>query len=405
VRLLKNRKVVIGIGKACEVCFKIMIQIKEQKKQEVMSDINVTNVWGKLAYLLIIFAMYGLPVYGAYLIATFIEPIVEKHFIIPIEMLFIWAPTLVKEVFVGPFGLLTLGIYSFIWAFPVVVLVGIAIVITNDIGLKDKVTVEIDPWLRKIGLTGRDIIPIISGYGCNVVAVYQSKGCSACTRKQCLSMISFGSACSYQVGATLSLFSVAGKPWMFFPYIVILAIIGSIHTRIWYPQQNHLQDTVSRNRQSLRKLSSVTVFHNVKETVQQFFFQAMPIFLAICVIASILNTYKILDMISKVIGPILAFLSLPADASLGILFSILRKDGMLLFNEGNGQLLTGLTSIELFILVYIASTLSACLVTLFAIGKDVSKSIALQIASKQAMTSVVSTLLLVMVWKLFFYGN
>lgn len=382
-----------------------MIQIKEQRKQEIMSDFHVANVWRKLGYILIIFAMYGLPVYAAYLIATFIEPIVEKHVIIPIEMFFISTTTLIKEIFVGPFGLLTLGIYSFIWAFPVVVLVGIAIAITNDIGLKDKVTVAIDPWLRKIGLTGSDIIPIISGYGCNVVAVYQSKGCSACTRKQCLSMISFGSACSYQVGATLSLFSVAGKPWMFFPYIVILTIIGSIHTKIWYPQQDHLQNTVSRNRQSLRKLSFVAVLRTIKETVQQFFFQAMPIFLVTCVIASMLDAYKILDIISKVIGPILVFFSLPEDASLGILFSILRKDGMLLFNEGNGQLLAGLTSIELFILVYIASTLSACLVTLFAIGKDVSKSIALQIAAKQAVTSVVSTLFIVMIWKVFCYGN
>ncbi|MGM0873783.1 MAG: nucleoside recognition domain-containing protein [Bacillota bacterium] len=384
-----------------EACFNKMLQVKEQRKRKVMPDVNVTNVLGKFGYLLIIFAMYGLPVYAAYLIATFVEPIVEMLFIIPIEARFISAPTLINQIFVGPFGLLTLGIYSFIWAFPVVVLVGISIAITNDIGLKDKVTVAIDPWLRKIGLTGRDIIPIISGYGCNVVAVYQSRGCSACTRKQCLSMISFGSACSYQVGATLSLFSVAGKPWMFFPYIVILAIIGSIHTKIWYPQQHHLQHAVPRNRQSLRKLSSVAVIRNVKETVQQFFFQAMPIFLVICVIASILDTYKILEMISKVIGPILAFLSLPADASLGILFSILRKDGMLLFNEGNGQLLAGLTAMELFILVYIASTLSACLVTLFAIGKDVSKSVALQIASKQAITSVVTTLFIVMIWKVF----
>lgn len=388
-----------------EACFNKMLQVKEQRKRKIIPDVNVANVLGKFGYLLIIFAMYGLPVYAAYLIATFVEPIVEMFFIIPIEAIFISAPTVINQIFIGPFGLLTLGIYSFIWAFPVVVLVGISIAISNDIGLKDKLTVAIDPWLRIIGLTGRDIIPIISGYGCNVVAVYQSKGCSACTRKQCLSMISFGSACSYQVGATLSLFSVAGKPWMFFPYIVILAIIGSIHTKIWYPQQHHLQHAVLRNRQSLRKLNFVAVIRNVKETVQQFFFQAMPIFLAICIIAALLNTYKILDFISKGIGPILAFFSLPADASLGILFSIVRKDGMLLFNEGNGQLLAGLTSMELFILVYIASTLSACLVTLFAIGKDVSKSIALQIAAKQAITSVMSTLFIVMIWKVFCYGN
>ncbi|WP_332690441.1 nucleoside recognition domain-containing protein [Halalkalibacter lacteus] len=380
------------------VFVKAMIQLK---KEEIKRDLSILSVWRMSGCLLIILAIYGLPVYGAYVIATFFEPIVETYFILRVEEWFSSAPSLLAEIVVGPFGLLTLGMYSFVWAFPVVVLIGISISITNDSGIKDKVTVAVDPWLRKIGLTGRDIIPVITGYGCNVVAVYQSKGCSACTRKQCLSMISFSSACSYQVGATLSLFSVAGKPWLFFPYIIVLAVMGIIHTKLWYPQQHQFHSHDLTKTRPLQKVSPIAVLSNIRETIKQFFFQAMPIFLVICVIAAILHNYKILDVLSQVIGPILTFLSLPAEASLGILFSILRKDGILLFNEGNGQLLLGLTSMEMFILVYLASTLSACLVTLFAIAKDVSKSIALQIATKQAITSIASSLLLVIVWKTF----
>ncbi len=380
------------------VFVKEMIQVK---KEEIKGDLSILGIWNMACCLFIILAIYGLPVYGAYVIATFFEPIVETYFILRIEEWFSLTPSLLAEIVVGPFGLLTLGIYSFVWAFPVVVLIGISTSITNDSGIKDKVTVAVDPWLRKIGLTGKDIIPVITGYGCNVVAVYQSKGCSACTRKQCLSMISFSSACSYQVGATLSLFSVAGKPWLFFPYIIVLAVMGIIHTKLWYPQQHEFQSYDLTKARSLQKVSPIAVLSNIQETIKQFFFQAMPIFLGICVIAAILHNYKILDVLSQVIGPILTFLSLPAEASLGILFSILRKDGILLFNEGNGQLLLGLTSMELFILVYLASTLSACLVTLFAIAKDVSKSIAFQIATKQAVTSIASSLLLVIVWRIF----
>ncbi|WP_347835965.1 hypothetical protein [Gracilibacillus sp. JCM 18860] len=45
---------------------------------------------------------------------------------------------------------------------------------------------------------------------------------------------------------------------------------------------------------------------------------------------------------------------------------------------------------QIFILVYLASTLSACLVTLFTIGKELSWKHTISIAWKQMLTSVVS---------------
>lgn len=148
-----------------EVCFNKMMHVKEQRKRELIPTGYSASVWKKFGCIFIIFVMYGFPVFTAYLIATFVEPFVEKIFVLPTEALFVPVPTLIKEILVGPFGIFTLGIYSFVWAFPVVVLVGISISITNEIGLKHKVTVEIDPWLRKIGLTGNDIIPIIMVMG------------------------------------------------------------------------------------------------------------------------------------------------------------------------------------------------------------------------------------------------
>ncbi len=367
--------------------------------KEATSEKKFNHLFIVILSLLIILAMYGLPVYGAFLIASFIEQMVQTSFISHLENLFHATPAFFKEIAVGPYGLFTLGFYSFIWAFPVVVLISLSISITSESGIKDRLTIAIDPVLRKVGLTGRDIIPIITGYGCNVVAVYQSKGCSACTRKQCLSMISFGSACSYQVGASLSLFSVAGKPWMFIPYIIALWVIGILHTKIWYPQR--LINEISMNKSViLRKPNYRKVMNSFIDSIKQFFFQALPVFLIICIISTILHSYKLLEFFSRLLEPILALFSLPAEASLGIIFSILRKDGILLFYEGNGSMLLGLSSMELFVLVYIASTFSSCLVTLFAIGKDVSRRFAGEIAIKQMVTSTASAFIFIIMWKL-----
>lgn len=140
------------------------------------------------------------------------------------------------------YGMISLGLYSFIWAFPVVFLIGVSVAVTEKSGLKDRITDSLDGWMRKIGLNGKDLIPVLSGFGCNVLAVFQSRTCSSCTRKACASMISFGSACSYQIGASLSIFSSGGKPWLFFPYMLVLVIAGAIHTRLW--NRNPLDETL-----------------------------------------------------------------------------------------------------------------------------------------------------------------
>ncbi|GAE28680.1 hypothetical protein [Halalkalibacter hemicellulosilyticus] len=212
-------------------------------------------------------------------------------------------------------------------------------------------------------------------------------------------MISFGSACSYQIGATLSIFSVGGKPWLFIPYLFVLLIVGALHTRIWYPSSNEYEDyfipTSQLNRGSLKQF-----FHKIKGAASQFFLQAMPVFFIICIIASILNGLGIIAKLLLWVEPVLSFLSIPVDASVGLLFSIIRKDGILLFNQGGGEFVSAISTVELFIIVYLASTLSACLVTIWTIGKEMGTTFAIKQASKQATTSIISTFVILFLYKM-----
>lgn len=57
------------------------------------------------------------------------------------------------------------------------------------------------PLLRPFGLSGRDLVRVMMGFGCNVPAVISTRSCSGCTRQTCISAIAFGSACSYQIAA------------------------------------------------------------------------------------------------------------------------------------------------------------------------------------------------------------
>ncbi|TVP80840.1 MAG: ferrous iron transporter B [Alkalicoccus sp.] len=342
-----------------------------------------------MAVVLMIVLIYGLPVYTAYQFASFMEPLAETFVIEPLGELFSDTPVFIHTFLFGDFGIVSLGSFSFIWAFPVVVLVGMSIAITENTRLQNKLVFYIEPSLRKLGLSGADFIPVISGYGCNVVAVMQSKGCRSCTNQQCLSMISFGSACSYQIGATLSIFNAANIPWLFAPYIFLLFVVGAVHTRLWYGKGPAAPVHVPASTR-LRKPDWKTILFKVKGMLSQFFYQAMPIFLIICFAAFLLDELAVIDYFISFVKPLLILMTLPPEGAVGVIFSFFRKDGILLFNEGSGAVLASFSTLEIFVLVYLASTLSGCLVTIWTIARQAGTAFASKHVLKQAVTSLVS---------------
>lgn len=356
------------------------------------------TVWGRFVALAALILLFAAPVYVAYLFSGWIQPLADAWILEPLHRMTagLWSP--LQAIMLGDYGMISLGLYSFIWAFPVVFLIGFSVAATEESGLKDRITDSLDGWMRKIGMNGKDLIPVLSGFGCNVVAVFQSRTCSSCTRKACVSLISFGSACSYQIGASLSIFSSGGKPWLFFPYMLVLVLAGAIHTRLW--NRNRLDDTLPlhANRTFLQKPSWRSISWRVRSVMKQFLVQAMPIFIGICVVATLLEQTGVLSALTGALTPTLAIFHLPGDAAGGILFSILRKDGLLVLNQDQGSFVEDLSGGQLFILVYLASTLTACLVTMWTIRKELGAVFAMQLAGKQLVTSLGSAFVLAWLW-------
>nr|MDH3162741.1 ferrous iron transporter B [Bacillus licheniformis] len=212
--------------------------------------------------------------------------------------------------------------------------------LADDSGLKDRIVDSLDPLMRKIGLNGRDLVPLLTGFGRNVVAVQQTRSCGMCTRKRCVSFISFGSACGYQIGATLSIFHLCGKGVAVYSLPRCSCCRGiTVHNRIWYRIDQKWAAYFERRQTFLQKPSWKGIVFRVKEVLQQFIFQAMPIFLIICLAATVLNELGVIRLVTLLVSPVLSLFGAPEDAAPGLVFSLIRKDGILLFNEGNGALL------------------------------------------------------------------
>jgi Fe2+ transport system protein B len=353
-------------------------------------------IWGRPLSLACVVLLFAVPVVLAYLLSAWLQPIIDKNVIDPMRDMLVSSPPLLQALLAGDYGIVTLGWYSFLWAFPVVLLLGISTALAEESGMKDRITDSLDVWMRKLGLNGRDLIPILSGFGCNVVAVFQSRACSACTRKTCVSMITFGSACSYQIGASLSIFGSAGHPWLFLPYIFTLGFAGALHNRIWNRKPALQTSAVYQSQTFLQKPGWRAVSWRVRAVVKQFLVQAMPTFLLICLIATALQLAGWMSSLSKAAEPLMQMLHFPGEAASGIIFSVLRKDGLLVWNQNEGALLKTMSAGQVFTLVYLASTLTACLVTLWTVRKELGLRFTFSLAGKQMVTSLVSSAIIML---------
>lgn len=358
---------------------------------------------GPLLAVLTMALLFAVPVYLAYILAAAVQPALDSAVLDPLKTLLAQRlPPFASSLLGGSYGLFTLGAYSFLWAFPVVLLIGISVAVAEETGLKDRITAALDPVLRRVGLSGRDLVPILSGFGCNVVAVFQSRACGSCSRKACVSMIAFGSACSYQIGASLSLFGSAGRPWMFAPYLLALTVVGALHTRLWHGALPAAGAAPLNERAFLQWPRPQAVFWRVRTSVRQFLLQAMPIFLGICLVAGVLDNLGALGWAARALAPSAAWFNLPGEVMPGILFSAVRKDGLLLLQQDQGALLRTLSMGQLFVLVYLASTFTACMVTLWTVGRELGAWHALKMAGRQFATAVASALLISAALRLWF---
>ncbi len=307
-----------------------------------------------------------------------------------------------REILAGRYGLLTMGPLLYVWAVPTVVLYALFLGAYKASGLIDRISVALHGLLRPVGLSGRDLLRVIMGFGCNVPAVMNTRACSTCSRGTCISAIAFGSACSYQFGATLAVFAAAGQTLLVVPYLLYLTLTTLLYVRLTSPPslRSPLNALVIERRAFLEWPRWSAIWRESRSTLRHFFRTALPIFLLISVVASVLDWLGVVDAIAGLLQPVMRFVRLPAEAVLPIVLATIRKDGILLFGEPN--ILSGSTPGQLLVGVYLAGVLLPCMVTTLTIAREESPLFALKLLGRQAAAAI--GFALVLAWTLALFG-
>lgn len=340
--------------------------------------------WASVALLLLPAAI---AVWFANTLAGEISPIVNGW----VEPLVAWAATLPEPfatVLATEYGLLEMGPFLFVWAGPTMLIFAVVLGVYKNTGLVTRITVSLHPYMRRIGLTGRDLVRVVMGFGCNVPAVVNTRSCSDCTRRTTISAISFGSACSYQFPATLAVFAAVGMAWLVFPYIAVLAVTTFIYVAVIAPKEARESSLFIERRNFLSAPDVGAVAREAWSALREFFVKALPIFAGICVVAAVLDRAGVIDSLGGALGPVMSVFALPAESALVVVLASIRKDGVALFTSGDAAV-AALSPLEVLVAVYLAGVLLPCLVTAFTIGREVSARYALKLMARQAAAAVI----------------
>ncbi|MEM8638705.1 MAG: nucleoside recognition domain-containing protein [Cyanobacteria bacterium P01_G01_bin.54] len=349
--------------------------------------------WGGVLAILLLLLPAILAVWVANGVAGWLEPLLQTG-LAPLVNVLSLAPSLLREILIGRYGLVTMGPLLFVWAVPTVILYALFLGAYKASGLVERLTVALHPFLRPFGLSGRDLVRVIMGFGCNVPAVISTRACSSCSRQTCMSAIAFGSACSYQFGATLGVFSAAHLPGLVVPYLGYLTLTTLIYTRLVAPKAaRSVHNTLLIEQRTFLELPRWSaIWRETQGTLSQFFTNAIPIFLGITIVASVLDWLGLITALAGWIDPLMGLFGLPTNAALAVILASIRKDGLLLFAEPDT--LAVLTPLQILTGVYLAGVLLPCLVTALTIAREQSVRFAVGLMARQAIAAIVFSMVL-----------
>ena len=301
-------------------------------------------------------------------------------------------PSPIKATLGGDYGVFAMLPFLLLYALPTIIIFTALIEVYKTTGLIDLLSDTLHSILKPFGLTGRDLIQVVMGFGCNVPAIVSTRSCSSCSRGICVSAISFGSACSYQLPATLAIFGVSGFLWLGPVYLITLALTTLIYLRLTKPKskQTNFVETARFAPSSLRLPDLKAVFGAVYKSIADFILTALPIFLFMCVFAGLLQWTGALQFSAGLLAPVMALFNLPAEAALAVILGAIRKDGLAIgLLDGGDSLKIPLESpVQILTAIYLASVLLPCMVTTFTVMKEMRVSFALKMIFKQASFAV-----------------
>ena len=354
----------------------------ENSFSEKLSRIMIHPIYGFIILAIVLyFGLYlFVGVLGAGILVDLLENVLFGQHINPyISSLVIqyipWVP--IQDLIVGPYGIVTLGItYGFGIILPIVSLFFIVFSLLEDSGYLPRLALLVDNGFKKIGLSGRSVIPFVLAVGCGSMATMVTRTLETRRERNIATMLmALTIPCSAQLGVIMALLSAHPKSiWIWLAVIVFnFIVIGYLAKRFVPGDQPSFFMELPPLR--LPKLSHIA--QKTWTRLVMYIKELIPIFILISVIIWALDLCGIFQWIIACVSPLVNAIGLPDSTSSSFVLGFFRRD------FGAAGLMTiknSLTGVQLLVASITLTLFLPCVAQLMIMIKERGVKLALAIA-------------------------
>jgi ferrous iron transport protein B len=325
-----NRK---RIREAKQIAIKTMSKPLEIKitAKEKLSRLMMRPITGIPILLIVLyFGIYQfVGVFGAQTLVEFLEGEVFEGYFNPfITQLFEtyveYVP--IQQLFVGEYGIITLGIrYAIALILPIVGTFFIVFSIIEDTGYLPRMALLIDRVFKKIGLNGRAVIPLTLGFGCGTMATIVTRTLET-NRERVIATILLALAipCSAQLGVLFAIMASNPLATIIWSIVVIMIFlfVGFLAARLVPGEKPGFYMEIPPLR--MPKISNVLM--KTFTRIEWYFKEVFPMFILASIVIWIGQITGLFDLAIATIAYPAQGIGLPPEAATAILFGFFRRD-------------------------------------------------------------------------------
>jgi ferrous iron transport protein B len=235
-----------------------------------------------------------------------------------------WEP--VRALYVGEYGLLTLGLrYAVAIILPIVGAFFLFFSLLEDSGYFPRLALLLDRVFKRLGLSGRAVIPMVLGFACDTMATMVTRTLET-RRERVLAtlLLALAIPCSAQLGVIMAL--LAGSPMALGAWGISVAgtflAVGWLGARLLPGAPASFQMEIP----PLRRPRLDNVLLKTVTRMQWYFLEVLPLFLLASVLLWIMDLTGLFPVVARLLSPVLGALGLPAETAQVFLLGFFRRD-------------------------------------------------------------------------------
>jgi ferrous iron transport protein B len=230
------------------------------------------------------------------------------------------------DLFANDYGLITLGIrYATAIVLPIVATYFLMFSLLEDSGYLPRLSLMLDRLFKAIGLSGRAVIPIVLGFGCDTMATLVTRTLET-QRERLLAtfLLSLAIPCAAQWGVILGLLAQKPAALLFWGGFIasIFLIAGYLAARLIPGTRAGFYLEIPPLR--LPKLKNILTKTWMR--VKWYFWEILPLFIWASVLIWLGRLTGLFDLIVRSLEPVALALGLPQEAAPIFLYGFFRRD-------------------------------------------------------------------------------